>query len=83
MMPSKLEAGPADVVDRGVHTAALRSHCRKGRASGEPFAAQVVERGTDGFGLGVGVGWPPLLGRGLEDQEVLIRQELLLGGELE
>ncbi len=53
MMLSKLEAGPADVVDRGVHTAALRSHCRKGLASGETFAHQAVEPGADWFGVGL------------------------------
>ena len=43
MMLSKLEAGPADVVDRGVHTAGLRSHCRKGLGSVEPFATEVAK----------------------------------------
>jgi hypothetical protein len=56
------EAGPADAIDRGVHAAALRSHCRKGLASVEPFAAQAGQtngsglsrgyRGTDGVGIG-------------------------------
>ncbi len=43
MMLSKREAGPADVMDRGGHTAALRSHCRKGLGSVEPFATEVAK----------------------------------------
>jgi len=63
MMLARLEAGPADVVDRGVHTAGLRSHCRKGLGSVEPFANEAIELTglggasvTDGIGIGIGPG---------------------------
>ncbi len=65
MMLSKLEAGPADVVDRGVHIAGLRSHCLKGLGFVEPFVPECDARllglspgyiGTDGFGIGGGIG---------------------------
>jgi hypothetical protein len=87
MMLSKLEAGPADVMDRGVHTAALRSHCRKGLGFVEPFVAQrdaqelrrrpgYKERTGSGSGSGTGSGrrhCPAFTERGAEPEPVVKR----------
>ena len=65
MMLSKLEAGPADVVDRGVHTAApvrivgrdsvsLSRSSLDATANGLGSASGHI--GTDGFGIGIGFG---------------------------